>query len=158
MKQTRLCSQVDLNSLKNNTATKCIFRCFSCACVVSCFSHIQFFATPWTIQPARLRCPWESPGKNTGLGCHFLLQGIFLTQGSNPSSYVSCIGRWVLYHQHHLGSHVSHFSNVFLFCFFMKLSCNSLTKSKYLNLLLLLHYHQFIIFLKISEVWGNDSK
>ena len=30
-----------------------------------------------------LLCPWDSPGKNTGVGCHFLLQGIFLTQGSN---------------------------------------------------------------------------
>ena len=33
--------------------------------------------------PARLLCPWDSPGKNTGGGCHFLLQRIFLTQGSN---------------------------------------------------------------------------
>ena len=31
----------------------------------------------------RLLCPWNSPGKNTGVGCHFLLQGIFLTQGLN---------------------------------------------------------------------------
>ena len=31
----------------------------------------------------RLLCPWNSPGKNTGVGCHSLLQGIFLTQGSN---------------------------------------------------------------------------
>ena len=29
-------------------------------------------------------CPWDFPGKNTGVGCHFLLQGTFLTQGSNP--------------------------------------------------------------------------
>ena len=29
-------------------------------------------------------CPWNSPGKNTGVGCHSLLQGIFPTQGSNP--------------------------------------------------------------------------
>ena len=29
-------------------------------------------------------CPWDSPGKNTGVGCHALLQGIFPTQGSNP--------------------------------------------------------------------------
>ena len=29
-------------------------------------------------------CPWNFPGKSTGAGCHFLLQGIFLTQGSNP--------------------------------------------------------------------------
>ena len=34
--------------------------------------------------PARLLCPWTLPGKNTGVGCHFLLQGIFQTQGSNP--------------------------------------------------------------------------
>ena len=30
-----------------------------------------------------LLCPWDFPGKNTGRGCHFLLQGIFPTQGSN---------------------------------------------------------------------------
>ena len=29
-------------------------------------------------------CLWDFPGKNAGVGCHFLLQGIFLTQGSNP--------------------------------------------------------------------------
>ena len=32
---------------------------------------------------ARLPCPWDSPGKNIGVDCHFLLQGIFLKQGSN---------------------------------------------------------------------------
>ena len=35
------------------------------------------------LQPARLLCPWNFPGKNTGVGCHFLLQGLFLTHGSN---------------------------------------------------------------------------
>ena len=34
-------------------------------------------------EPTRLSCPWNSPGENTGVGCHFLLQGILLTQGSN---------------------------------------------------------------------------
>ena len=29
-------------------------------------------------------CPWDFPGKSTGAGCHFLLQGIFPAQGSNP--------------------------------------------------------------------------
>ena len=33
--------------------------------------------------PTRLLCPWDSSGKNTGVGCHVLLQGIFLTQGLN---------------------------------------------------------------------------
>ena len=37
---------------------------------------------PCRLLPARLLCPWNSPGKNTGVGCHFLLQGIFPTQGS----------------------------------------------------------------------------
>ena len=40
-------------------------------------------ATPWTVA-LRLLCPWDFPGKNSGVGCHFLLQGIFLTQGWNP--------------------------------------------------------------------------
>ena len=40
-------------------------------------------ATPWTVA---CQAPlWDSPGKNTGVGCHFLLQGIFPTQESNPS-------------------------------------------------------------------------
>ena len=37
------------------------------------------------LQPTRLLCPWHFPDKNTGVGCHFLLQGLFLTQGSNLS-------------------------------------------------------------------------
>ena len=35
-------------------------------------------------KPARLPCPWDSPGKNTGVVSHSLLQGIFPTQGLNP--------------------------------------------------------------------------
>ena len=38
---------------------------------------------PHGLQPSRLLCPWDFPGKNTGVGCHFLLQGTVLTQGSN---------------------------------------------------------------------------
>ena len=48
------------------------------------FSHVQLFVASWTIYPTRLLCPWKFPGKNTGAGCHFLLQEIFPTQGSNP--------------------------------------------------------------------------
>ena len=35
------------------------------------------------MDPTRLLCPWDFPGKNTGVGCHSLLQGIFSNQGSN---------------------------------------------------------------------------
>ena len=38
---------------------------------------------PYIYIYTRLLCPWDSPDKNTGVGCHFLLQGIFPTQGSN---------------------------------------------------------------------------
>ena len=38
---------------------------------------------PHGLQPARLLCPWDSPGRNAGVGCHALLQEIFPTQGSN---------------------------------------------------------------------------
>ena len=40
---------------------------------------------PTLSEPARLLCPWNLPGKNTGVGCYFLLQGILLTQGLNSS-------------------------------------------------------------------------
>ena len=43
-------------------------------------------------------CPWDSPGKNTGVGCRALLQGIFPTQGSNPG-LSHC--RWILYRLSH---------------------------------------------------------
>ena len=42
--------------------------------------------------PARILCLWNSPGKNTGVGYHVLLQEIFLTQGSNPC--LLCLLHW----------------------------------------------------------------
>ena len=48
--------------------------------LLSCFSRVL---RPHGLQPTRLLCPWDSPGKNTGAGCHSLLQGIFRTQGLN---------------------------------------------------------------------------
>ena len=44
--------------------------------------RVQLFATPWTVA-RRLLCPWDFPGKDTGAGGRALLQGTFLTQGSN---------------------------------------------------------------------------
>ena len=46
------------------------------------FSCVHLCVTLW-IAPARVLCPWDSPGKNTEVGCHALLQGIFPTQGLN---------------------------------------------------------------------------
>ena len=43
-------------------------------------------------QPNRLLCPWNFPGKNIEVDCHFLIQGIFLTQGSKP--HLLCLLHW----------------------------------------------------------------
>ena len=56
---------------------------------------------PPGLQPTRLLCPWDSPGQNTRVGCHFLLQGIFQTQGSNPD-LLHC--RQIVYCLSHQGS------------------------------------------------------
>ena len=51
------------------------------------------FVTPWTMEPmARLLCPCDSPGKNTGVGRHALLQGIFPNQGSILHPLLHCWG------------------------------------------------------------------
>ena len=50
-------------------------------CVLSHFMSNFFW--PHRLSPDRLLCPWDFPDENTGMGCHFLLQGIFPTQGSN---------------------------------------------------------------------------
>ena len=57
------------------------------------------------MEPTRLFCPWNSPGKNTGVGCRFLLQKIFLTQGSKPA-LLHC--KQFLYHLSHQGN--THFT------------------------------------------------
>ena len=51
-----------------------------CACVRA---HSYLTLSPHGLQPARLLCPWDFPRKNTGVGHHFLLQGIFPTQVSD---------------------------------------------------------------------------
>ena len=55
--------------------------------MLSHFSRVRLFVT-YGLWPTRLLCPWDSPGKNTGVGCHVFLQGIFPTKGSTQ---VSCI-------------------------------------------------------------------
>ena len=62
----------------------------TCVCRLSHFSHVRLFATLWTVD--RQAPSMDSPGKNTGVGCYALLQGIFLTQGSNP--YLLCLLLW----------------------------------------------------------------
>ena len=71
------------------------YMCIALVCVFMCFqllSCVPFFLPSYGLQPSRLPCPWDLSGKNTGVGCHFLLQGMSLTQGSNPC-FLHC--RWM---------------------------------------------------------------
>ena len=77
---------------------------------VKSLSHVRLFVTPWTVA-SRLLCPWDSPGKSTGVGCHFLLQGIFPTQGSN-SGLPHC--KQTFYHPSRQGSPQSRVSFISL--------------------------------------------
>ena len=75
-----------------------------CACVCSVVSDSL---QPQGLQPTSHLCPWDSSSKDTGVGCHFLLQGIFPTQGQNPC--LLHLLHWqvdslLLYHLSHLGS------------------------------------------------------
>ena len=62
---------------------------------------MSYSLRPHGLQPTRLLCPWNSPGKTTRVGSHSLLQGIFPTQGSNLG-LLHC--RQILYHLSHQGS------------------------------------------------------
>ena len=59
-------------------------------CVLSS-SVVSDSLGPRELEPSRLLCPWYFPGKNSGLGYHFLVQGIFLMR-------ISYVGTWILYH------------------------------------------------------------
>ena len=89
-------SVVDLQCCVNfcYTAQWVSYECASCSVSDSLW--------PYGPQTARLLCSWDFPGKNSRVGCHFLLQGIFLTQGSNPGLLH---WRWILYQLSHRGSY-----------------------------------------------------
>ena len=62
---------------------------------------------PRGLQPTRLLHPWDFPGKYTGVGGHFLLQGISPTQDQIWVSCISCIARQTLNHLSHQGSPIN---------------------------------------------------
>ena len=82
-----------LSRLQRTVLTYCI-----CSAVLCChvymytyFSHVWLFATLWTVATSS-SVHEDFPGKNTGVGCHALLQGIFPTQGSNL--HLLCLVHW----------------------------------------------------------------
>ena len=87
---------------RNRTRVSCITRGFFtswanrkaqrfCVCWVA--SIVSDSVRPHGLHPARLLCPWDSPGRNIGMGYHFLLQRNFPTQGFNLGLISTCISR-----------------------------------------------------------------
>ena len=62
--------------------------CCCCCCCCSVASVVSDSVRPQRRQPTRLPCPWDSPGKNTGVGCHYLLQ--FMKVKSESEVAQSC--------------------------------------------------------------------
>ena len=84
-------------------------------------SHVRLFCNPRDCGPSN---PWDFPGQNTGLGCHFLLQGIFPDPGIKPASPALAGGFFTT------EPPLSHFllpqyRMVFLFLYFLCLGCFS---------------------------------
>ena len=70
----------------------CIYISYVYVCMLlllSRFSRVQLCVQPHRQQPTRLLCPWDSPGKNTGAGCYFLLQCIKVKSQSEVAQ--SCL-------------------------------------------------------------------
>ena len=96
-----LCQDCPKDETPAGATTACPHRCphrcgvcmsVLCVHVCSVASVIPDPVRPFGLQPARLLCPWDSPGKSIGVGCHALLQGIFLTQELNL--HLLCLPHW----------------------------------------------------------------
>ena len=92
-----MCSKNSLRSkwmLKRNI-TMCFYVCV-CVCART-HAHTQWcliFCDPMNCSPTRLLCPWNFPGKNTGVSCYFLLQGIFPIQELGLNQHLLCLPGW----------------------------------------------------------------
>ena len=96
-----------VNNMTNKSVCVCVCVCINvlllpkmelCACSVMSDS-----GTPGIVV-TRLLCPWNFSGKNTGMGCHFLFQRIFLTQGSNLHLQYLLHCRQILYQLSQMGN------------------------------------------------------
>ena len=74
-------SNYKLSMLFHNVSYQFFMVLCVCVCVHALSLHNSL--QPHGLQPTRLLCLWNFPGKKIGVGCHFPLQGVFLTQGSN---------------------------------------------------------------------------
>ena len=124
------------------------------------------------LQPARLLCPWNSPGQNTEVGSHSLLQRIFPTQESNPGLPHRS---QILYHPSNQESLIAHFISIFIISAPLQIirhqipedPCHKAQQKKNLELnpndsnsrpmCLLINYHSVEVLLMASHLNGASS-
>ena len=106
----RICQSIGVSTLimsdEQNAPPHIHMHTHICACVLSCFSRVQLFATLWIMahmvplsmgfpgQEDQSGLPCPPPGDLPDPGIHALLQGIFLTQGSNLRLLFLCLPHW----------------------------------------------------------------
>ena len=78
--------------MRSQESTVILFQLPELWCDRLVFSRVRFVATPWTVFLPGSSVHWIFSGKDTGVGGHFLLQGIFLTQASSPR--LLCLLHW----------------------------------------------------------------
>ena len=79
-------------------AQKLLILIRSCCCCCCRFSRVRLCATP-QMTAHQAPCPWDSPGKNTGVGCHFLLQCMKVKSGSEVSRIRLLVTPWTAAYQ-----------------------------------------------------------
>ena len=98
----------------------CRRLCANCVCVCVCVcvhGHAFMLSHARLCNPLRVLYPWDSPGKNTGVGSHFLLQWISPTQVSNPQSPALAGGFFITSGTWKLSFSLKNFLMIFCFSF-----------------------------------------
>ena len=93
-------AQLSTHSLIHSSFMTKVYCC--CCCLATKF-YLTLFQ-PRGLQPARIHCPWDSPDKNTRVGCHFLLQGIFPTNQRIEVVSPALVGKFFFKPLSHQGS------------------------------------------------------
>ena len=92
----KIMSFIPLVNLSRSHSGATFFFAISMSMYAKSLQLCSILCDPVDCNPPGSSCPWDSPSKSTGLGCHFLLQGIF--SGIEPMFLVSSVGKYVLYH------------------------------------------------------------
>ena len=86
-----------LNTFTQNEQSGSLARSYACMHVCSVTSVVSTLCSPMDFSPPGSSVHEDSSGKNTGVGCHALLQGIFLIEGLNLNPFCALHCRWLLY-------------------------------------------------------------